>query len=449
MERAAETAVITGCAHQLRALLIVALIVPGAGAIARAEVLRDATCAGCLLDTDADRRGLLVVLHGDDRGADAAIADWRDAARAAHLAVFAPECPRALGCAGSWWRWWLSDHHDPAWLARRIADVQTSLGLARAYVAGFSGGATYLGVWAPAYARVFPAIALVSGGAPMTTACPVAAQTALLAIGGDDGMLEEYVRPFADRFGACAGTSVVWQIVRGLGHHPMHRALADGVAKDVIAWLVARDPAPPPIVDAPLAWSPERERATLAYRRAHSDPDATDLAITPRTIVLHYTGGNSAKSTRAYFDQPEIEAERAELRRAGAVNVSSHFVVDRDGTIYQLQPPTRFARHCIGLNHVAIGIENAGDGDKWPLTDAQVAADAALIRELVRRYPITQLLAHSEVERLRDQPYYIERDPHYRNSKPDPGAAFMAAVRSRVRDLGLAGPEPTRSAAPR
>lgn len=197
--------------------------------------------------------------------------------------------------------------------------------------------------------------------------------------------------------------------------------------------------APLSIVDAPIAWSDERARLTLEYRRAHSDADAKDLTITPRVIVLHYTAGGSAKATRSYFDNVRIEASRPELARAGAVNVSAHFLVDRDGTIYQLQPPTRFARHCIGMNHVAIGIENVGDEDRFPLTDAQVAADAALVRELAARFPITHLLGHYEVMKMRDSPLFVERDPKYRNDKPDPGPRFMAAVRAQVADLHLAG----------
>jgi len=192
------------------------------------------------------------------------------------------------------------------------------------------------------------------------------------------------------------------------------------------------------IVDVPMAWSAERERLTLDYRRKHSDPDAKDLAITPHVIVLHYTDGTSAKATRAYFDNLKIEAARKELARAGAVNVSAHFLVDRDGTIYRLQPETRYARHCIGLNHVAIGIENVG-GETHPLTDAQVAADAALVRDLAARFPITHLLGHYEVMKFRADPLYVEREAGYQNDKPDPGAAFMTRVRERVADLALKG----------
>ena len=195
----------------------------------------------------------------------------------------------------------------------------------------------------------------------------------------------------------------------------------------------------PAIVDAPLAWSDERAALTLDYRKRHSDPAATDLMIDPHVIVLHWTDGSSAKATRAYFDNLRIEAGRADLARAGAVNVSSHFLVDRDGTIYQLQPETRFARHCIGLNHVAIGVENVGDGAKYPLTDAQVAADAALVRYLASRFHITHLLGHYEVMKFRASPYFVERDPKYRNEKPDPGPAFMQRVRALVADLELAG----------
>ncbi|MEZ4360729.1 MAG: peptidoglycan recognition family protein [Kofleriaceae bacterium] len=212
------------------------------------------------------------------------------------------------------------------------------------------------------------------------------------------------------------------------------------------------EPAPPPVgafVEWPLRWSDARAAATLAYRRRHESPDVADLEIQPRVIVLHYTGGGSARGTKAYFDSPTIEAARGALARAGKVNVSSHFLVDRDGVIYRLQPETRFARHCIGLNHLAIGVENVGDEARWPLTDAQVSANAALVRDLTRRFPITHLLGHHEVMAFRSHPYYVEREPSYRNRKGDPGARFLAAVRTLVEDLGLQGLGDADAAAPR
>lgn len=216
---------------------------------------------------------------------------------------------------------------------------------------------------------------------------------------------------------------------------PDARVIVDAAVPDT----AVPDAAGIAIVDAPMTWSTKREELTLAYRRQHSDRDAKDLTIEPRVIVLHYTAGGSGKSTRAYMDNLEIEASRPELRKAGRVNVSSHFVIERDGTIYRIQPETRFARHCIGLNHLAIGIENVGDDRTWPLTDAQVAANVALVRELTARFPITHLLGHFEAMKFKKHPYYAELDPNYGNDKPDPGAAFMQKVRARVGDLKLQG----------
>lgn len=221
----------------------------------------------------------------------------------------------------------------------------------------------------------------------------------------------------------------------------------------MLAWLVvlavgraleASPPAPPArIVDSPIRYDQARIDLTVAYRREHETPEATDQLIIPRAIVVHFTGGGSHAGTFNYFDRLTVEAGRARTAAAGAVNVSAHFIVDRDGTIYRLMPETWFARHCIGLNHVAIGIENVGDGQRWPLTPEQIAANAWLVRDLVARYPtITHLLGHHEYRRMEGHPYFVERQPRYRNRKPDPGASFMRELRAEVADLALAEPPP-------
>jgi N-acetylmuramoyl-L-alanine amidase len=206
--------------------------------------------------------------------------------------------------------------------------------------------------------------------------------------------------------------------------------LAVGLAVD------ARGPA---IVDRPIDFGERRKELTVEYRRIHQDPKASGVQITPRAIVLHYTAGGSVTGTWRYFNKIEMEGGRAQLARAGRVNVSSHFLVDRDGTIYRLMPETWMARHCIGLNHIAIGVENVGDAKRWPLTAAQVDANAALVRFLARRHPITHLIGHHEARSLEGTPLWLERDPNYRNRKSDPGAAFMMKVRAKVADLELGG----------
>jgi hypothetical protein len=193
------------------------------------------------------------------------------------------------------------------------------------------------------------------------------------------------------------------------------------------------------ILSKPISFDQERIELTIAYRRLHQDPAAHDVIIQPKMIILHWTGIPSFKSTWNYFNRTRAEAERPELAAAGEVNVSAQFLVDRDGAIYRLMPENWMARHCIGLNHVAIGVENVGDGEKFPLTQAQVKANAALVRYLAARYPITHLIGHMEYRRMEGTPFFLELDPKYRNTKPDPGAEFMGQVRAMVADLKLQG----------
>jgi N-acetyl-anhydromuramyl-L-alanine amidase AmpD len=201
-----------------------------------------------------------------------------------------------------------------------------------------------------------------------------------------------------------------------------------------LALLIASGPE---IVDRPIRFDADRRKLTIEYRRLHQDPSAKDITITPRAIVVHHTAFETLEASFAYFDRTEIEAGRRQIRKAGRVNVSAHFLVDRDGTIYRLMPETWMARHCIGLNHVAIGIENVGGTTKAPLTDAQLRANALLVRELAKRFPITHLIGHHEYLRLEKHPYFVEKDPSYRTKKIDPGPVFMSRLRAELGDLTL------------
>ena len=206
-------------------------------------------------------------------------------------------------------------------------------------------------------------------------------------------------------------------------------------------------PLPPPVVEAPvlavterlLPFDAERVALTLAYRAEHQGQEhAQNVHITPRAIVLHWTGGPTAESAWQTF-APARLAGRPELQGGGALNVSAHYLIDRDGSITRLLPDDVMARHAIGLNHAAIGVENVGGGDRWPLTEAQVTANVQLVRALVAKHPgITHLYGHHEVAALRGEPLYLELDPDYTNQKADPGPAFMASVRAGVAGLGLA-----------
>jgi N-acetyl-anhydromuramyl-L-alanine amidase AmpD len=205
----------------------------------------------------------------------------------------------------------------------------------------------------------------------------------------------------------------------------------------LIPLALALAAAPPKIVDRPISFGPERKALMLEYRRAHEDPKAQELTIAPRVIIVHHTAFETLEKAFAYFDRTTIEADRKEIARAGGANVSAHFLVDRDGTIYRLMPETWMARHCIGLNHISIGIENVGGTARTPLTDAQLEANARLIRELAQRFPITHVIGHHEYRRFEKHPYFVERDRNYRTEKIDPGPEFMKRLRAKIGDLTL------------
>jgi N-acetylmuramoyl-L-alanine amidase len=198
--------------------------------------------------------------------------------------------------------------------------------------------------------------------------------------------------------------------------------------------------APYRIVDRPLPFDAHRQALTLDYIRAHYDSTATSIRITPRMIVIHATETPTLDSTLRLFAPDELPAFRADIARGGRVNVSSQYLVDRDGTIYRLMPDTIMARHVIGLNRIAIGIENVGGGPYGPLNNTQLAADRWLVRQLHRAHSsIEYLIGHFEYTRFQSTPLWEEGDATYRTPKTDPGADFMVRLR---RDAAWARPLP-------
>jgi N-acetylmuramoyl-L-alanine amidase len=192
------------------------------------------------------------------------------------------------------------------------------------------------------------------------------------------------------------------------------------------------------IIERPIAFGPLRRKLTLDYIRLHYDPAARDITIAPRMIVLHWTGMAQLRAALNAFEPETLAPWRRTLRAGGEVNVSAHFLVDRDGTIFQLMPEQWMARHTIGLNRVAIGIENVGGGPQEPLTTNQVDADAYLVRDLVRRHPLIEyLIGHYEYLNFRGSPLWQERLAGYETDKIDPGQEFME--RARVSNLRLKG----------
>jgi N-acetylmuramoyl-L-alanine amidase len=190
------------------------------------------------------------------------------------------------------------------------------------------------------------------------------------------------------------------------------------------------------IIQLPINYSKERTDLSIEYLKNRHGIIQTTPTINPIMVILHFTDGGTIKSIHNYFNSPTIEDSRQINKRVSALNVGSQFLIDRDGKIYQLMPDNYLARHAIGLNYCAIGVENIGS-EKNPLTEAQVVANASLVRHLTKKYKIQYLIGHSEYTQFRNTALWKETDPKYVTYKSDPGKKFMEGVRTLTMDLGL------------
>ena len=193
------------------------------------------------------------------------------------------------------------------------------------------------------------------------------------------------------------------------------------------------------IVQKPILFTKERVDLTKAYIAQHYGKRVENIEIVPRVIVIHWTAEGSFEKSYQRFFPEHLLSDRKDIASASPLNVSAHFLVDRDGTIYQLMPENQMARHVIGLNFNAIGIENVGGVKSHDdLTPEQLRANRALVRYLKGRYEsITYLIGHYEYRQMEKTPLWLERDSHYRTKKDDPAPRFMKVLREGVKDLGL------------
>ena len=189
--------------------------------------------------------------------------------------------------------------------------------------------------------------------------------------------------------------------------------------------------APPPVVSRPIPFDARRRRETAAYAARHYGL-ATYRLTHPHVIVEHYTG------TRAFREAYELLApDRPDPELHELPGVCAHFVVDRDGTVYQLVPVYLMCRHTVGLNYTAIGIEHVGTTDAEILGDRrQLDASLALTRWLRCRFgiPLRDVIGHNE---SLSSPYHRERVARLRKQTHDDWKrADMEVYRAKLRKLG-------------
>ncbi len=195
--------------------------------------------------------------------------------------------------------------------------------------------------------------------------------------------------------------------------------------------------APFSIIDKPVTFNEERIQLTKEYLQNRYALKGASIIIAPKMIVLHHTVVPTFEKTFEVFYPPNLANWRPEIANASGLNVSSQFVVDRDGTIYRLMPETYMARHVIGLNHCAIGVENVGGTPELPLTKAQVKANIQLVHYLAEKYPIEYVIGHHEYLVFEGHKLWLEVDENYRTLKNDPGEDFMVRVRKGIKRLNF------------
>ena len=180
----------------------------------------------------------------------------------------------------------------------------------------------------------------------------------------------------------------------------------------------------PQIESWPIPFPEARRRETAEYTRRHYGTGAVELD--PKLIVEHYTVTPTAQEVHELFARDKPDVELRELP-----GVCSHFLIDRDGTIYQLVSLRLICRHTVGLNDVSIGIEHVGGSDSEVLDNkAQFDSSLALTAWLRCRFGIAtkDVIGHAESLSSR---YHHERVPSLRTQTHED---FQPASMNRYRD---------------
>jgi beta-N-acetylhexosaminidase len=197
-----------------------------------------------------------------------------------------------------------------------------------------------------------------------------------------------------------------------------------------VALIASAPPPKPPIVSKPIPFDAQRRAETAAYAKRHYGL-ATWRLTAPRVIVEHYTASESFSSAYSTFASGTPDAELHEFP-----GVCAHFVIDKDGTIYQLVSPTVMCRHTVGLNYTAIGIEHVGTSDGEILRNPrELNASLRLTAWLMSRYGIQlrNVIGHNE---SLTSPYHKELYASWRcQTHGDWTRADMDVYRNRLAAL--------------
>ena len=175
----------------------------------------------------------------------------------------------------------------------------------------------------------------------------------------------------------------------------------------------AGDPPDPGTIQPEIEWKKipfgaKRKRQMAAYSKRHYGERTYELTR-PKVVVEHYTAGTSFDSAWNHF-----AANGTHLGEKPGV--CAHFLIDTDGTVYQLVNLAIRCRHAIGMNWTAIGIEHVGTNARGILDNRRMMrASLRLTAWLMHRFGINvgNVIGHAEILQ---SPYHRERYEDWRCS---------------------------------
>jgi N-acetylmuramoyl-L-alanine amidase len=184
----------------------------------------------------------------------------------------------------------------------------------------------------------------------------------------------------------------------------------------------------PPIVRDLIPFGRRRKREMGRYSKRHYGTWGWRLKR-PQVIVEHYTDGTSYSGAWATM--------ASNSRHLGELpGTCSHFVIDKDGTIYMLVPPDVRCRHAVGMNYTAFGIEHVGTSDRMVLHNRrQMRSSLRLTVWLMARFHVNigNVVGHNETLH---SPYRHELYPSWKCLvHADFPHWAMRRYRHRLRDL--------------
>jgi N-acetylmuramoyl-L-alanine amidase len=231
--------------------------------------------------------------------------------------------------------------------------------------------------------------------------------------------------------------------LQDLDHHAVRAwharsVLLLGIADDIkpLPWSLVNgvDPQSKPerrLLPLEYYESADRERNRRLYGR-------DTVMLFPTMVVLHFTVVDDAEMIIRAFSRPSVLA--VGNQRPVTSLISVHYMVDKDGTVYQLAEEDRTTSGTYGVDHIALAIEIVAKDEKDLMSrPLQLLAAFSLTDRLLKKYdlPVWRVFSHQEValgefflsdytDLADTETPYFYPEPHFRY---DPGHTVMAWAR--------------------